>query len=136
MRLHKDFIFEEGEIPMESPIDLQSKWVVKRAADRNEFRSVCGFRRNVLTPEDQTRVSISHLRINESREHYHKVMEEVYYVLKGEGAIVMDGDTIPIQEGDAVVVRPGVRHHSEGEIEVLIICVPPFEDGDVFFDES
>ncbi|MCG3196880.1 MAG: cupin domain-containing protein [Candidatus Omnitrophica bacterium] len=113
----------------------KEKWLLKKAGDREEFRSVCGFRRNVLTALDETRMSISHLRIHESREHYHKVLEEVYFVLKGEGAIWLDGERLPLSEGDAVVVRPGVRHHSEGEIEVLIICSPPYEDSDVYFDE-
>ncbi len=113
----------------------KAKWIYKPAGERDEFRSVCGFRKNVLTPADQTPISISHLRINESRDHYHKVLEEVYFVLKGEGGMVLDGERIPIREGDAVVIRPGVRHHSQGEIEVLIICCPPFEDGDCFFDD-
>lgn len=110
-------------------------WLLKQFEQREEFRSVCGFRRNILTPADETRVSISHLRINDSRTHYHKVLEEVYYVLKGEGSMWLDDEKIPLREGDAVVVRPGVRHHAEGDIEVLIICCPPFEDGDCFFDE-
>ncbi len=114
---------------------LKAKWLYKPAGERNEFRSVCGFRKNILTPADGTHVSISHLRINESREHYHKVQEEVYYVLKGEGALVLDGERVRIGEGDAVVIRPEVRHHSEGDIEVLIICCPPFEDGDCYFDD-
>jgi mannose-6-phosphate isomerase-like protein (cupin superfamily) len=113
----------------------RAKWILKPSCERSEFRSVCGFRKNVLTPEDQTHVSISHLRINESREHYHKVLEEVYFVLKGEGAMVLDGERVSIREGDAIVIRPGVRHHSEGDIEVLIICCPPFEDGDCYFDD-
>ena len=120
---------------MTDTLTHKQNWIIKRAGDRSEFRSVCGFRKNVLTPADQTRVSISHLRINESREHYHKVLEEVYFVLKGEGVMVLNGERFPIAEGDAVVVRPGVRHHSEGEIEVLIICCPPFEDGDCYFDD-
>lgn len=111
------------------------KWLIKEAKDRHEFRSVCGFRRSILTPENETRVSLSHLRIHESREHYHKKLEEVYYILKGEGALVLDGERHPVQEGDVVVIRPLVRHHSEGEIEVLIVCCPPYEDSDCYFDE-
>lgn len=113
----------------------KARWLLKPASERNEFRSVCGFRRNVLTPADQTQVSISHLRINESREHYHNVLEEIYFVLKGEGVMVLDGERVNISQGDAVVIRPGVRHHSEGDIEVLIICCPPYEDGDCHFDD-
>jgi len=119
----------------ETKAPTPARWIVRRGEDLEEFRSVCGFRKSVLTKEDQTRISISHLRINESREHYHKVMEEIYYVLEGEGAILLDGERVPICAGDAVVIRPGVRHHSEGDIEVLILCSPPYEDGDVYFDD-
>ena len=111
------------------------KWIVKRGTDQEEFRSVCGFRKSLLTTEDQTRVSLSHLRINDSREHYHKQLEEVYYILQGTGAIVLDGERVEVSPGDSLVIRPGVRHHSEGDMEVLIICCPPHETSDVFFDD-
>lgn len=124
-----------GGRPMAQESVGSSPWLHKQSGIREEFRSVCGFRRNILTPADETRISISHLRINDSRNHYHKVLEEVYYVLKGEGSMSLDGEKIPLRPGDAVVVRPGVRHHAEGDIEVLIICCPPFEDGDCFYDE-
>lgn len=113
----------------------KARWLFKPAGERSEFRSVCGFRKNVLTPADETPVSISHLRIEDSRDHYHKVQEEIYYVLKGTGVMVLDGERVNIGEGDAVVIRPEVRHHSEGGIEVLIICCPPYEDGDCYFDD-
>lgn len=113
----------------------RSRWVIKRTEESEEFRSVCGFRRSILVPEDGGAVSLSHLRIHESREHYHKKTEEVYYILKGRGALVLDGEHVPVGPGDVVLIRPGVRHHSEGEIEVLIVCCPPFEDSDCWFDD-
>lgn len=113
----------------------EAKWIVKRAGDLEEFRSVCGFRKSILTPEDGTKISLSHLRIDDSREHYHKVLEETYYVLRGEGYLHLDGEKVLIAEGDAVTIRPGVRHHSEGDIEVLIVCCPPYESSDCYFDE-
>ena len=112
-----------------------SKWILKHGAGLEEFRSVCGFRKSLLTAEDEARISISHLRIDDSKEHYHKILEEVYYILQGEGTLVLDGERVEIVPGDAVVIRPGVRHHSEGNMEVLIVCCPPHESSDVFFDD-
>lgn len=109
------------------------RYVIRRTADVEEFRSVCGFRRSIITPEDTDAASVSHLRIHESREHYHKQMTEIYYVLSGEGSMVLDGEEHPIGAGDLVLIKPGVRHTSRGELEVLIVSVPPLESGDVWF---
>jgi mannose-6-phosphate isomerase-like protein (cupin superfamily) len=72
--------------------------------------------------------------IDDSKEHYHRGMTELYYVLRGEGEMVLDGESTPIHEGDLVLIPPGVRHTSEGEMEVLIFGVPPQEDTDIYFD--
>jgi mannose-6-phosphate isomerase-like protein (cupin superfamily) len=98
-----------------------------------EFRSVCGFERASDAEgwyEDLLSIFASTIPVS-----HHKVLEETYYVLKGEGFLHLDGEKVPIAKGDAVTIRPGVRHHSEGDIEVLIICSPPYESSDCFFDD-
>ena len=109
-----------------------ARWMVKRAADMDEVRSLCGFRKTVVAPGESANLSIQRLRIDNSSEHYHTVMEETYYVLNGEGALWLDGQRMAVGPGDAIVIPPGVRHHGEGEIEVLIICAPPFDPDDVY----
>ena len=37
-------------------------------------------------------------------------LEEVYYILTGEGMMTMDGDQISVSSGDAIMVAPGVDH--------------------------
>jgi mannose-6-phosphate isomerase-like protein (cupin superfamily) len=61
-------------------------------------------------------------------------MTELYYVLSGNGSITLDGETYPVQQGEIVLIQPGVRHTSDGEMEVLITGVPAGEATDVFFD--
>lgn len=66
--------------------------------------------------------------------HMHREVAEVYYVMKGSGAITMPGagrgaapETAPIQEGDAIPVQLGELHSVENKgsepLEFLIIGV-------------
>ena len=57
-----------------------------------------------------------------------------YYVLKGGVTLTLDGVTRPITEGHLVMIPPGVRHTSDGEMDVLIVGVPPQEATDIHFD--
>lgn len=115
--------------------ETKTKGVIFRSVrDIEEERGVCGFRRSLITDRDTDVANVSYLRIDNSREHYHKRMTEFYYVLRGGGEIVLDGERSPVQEGDIVLIPPGVRHTSEGEMDVLIVGVPPQETEDVHFD--
>lgn len=108
--------------------------IIRSVRDTESERGVCGFRRSLITGKDSAVANVSHLTIDNSRTHYHKEMTELYYVLKGQGEIVLDGESRPISEGELVLIPPGVRHTSDGDMEVLIVGVPPLETEDVFFD--
>ena len=43
-------------------------------------------------------------------EHVHKIQEQVYYVLEGEGILTLDDDKHLMRPHDYVYVPPGVRH--------------------------
>jgi mannose-6-phosphate isomerase-like protein (cupin superfamily) len=88
----------------------------------------------MITADDTDVANVSHLVIDDSKEHYHQEMTEFYYVLRGGGEMVLDGESSPIREGDLVLIPPGVRHTSEGDMEVLIFGVPPQETEDIHFD--
>ncbi len=57
--------------------------------------------------------------------HKHKQNEEVYIILKGEGAITVDGEHIQVKEGSAVKVAPEASRTIEntGDSEFQFICV-------------
>ena len=99
-----------------------------------EERGVCGFRRRLITEEDTDTANVTFLRIDDSKMHYHQTMTEFYYVIAGGGTITLDGEVSDITTGDLVMIPPGVRHTSDGEMEVLIVGVPPQETADVHFD--
>ena len=112
----------------------EAKPIIRRLGNIEMVRGVCGFRRSMITAEDSAVANVSHLVIDDSKEHYHREMTEFYYVLRGGGEMVLDGESTPIQEGDLILIPPGVRHTSEGDMEVLIVGVPPQETEDIYFD--
>lgn len=106
-----------------------------RSLDRiAEERGVCGWRKTLVTHDDTPVANVSHLRIDDSRKHYHREMTEFYYVLSGGGTITLDGEVREITAGDLVVIKPGVWHTSDGEMDVLILGVPAGEQTDVWFE--
>lgn len=110
------------------------KFIIRRTSDQEEFRSICGFKQALITADDTGTASVSRLRISDSRMHYHKKLTEFYYVLDGKGAMILDGEEHALGPGDIVMIKPGVRHTSKGDLEVLIFGVPPLDMNDVFFD--
>ena len=74
-----------------------------------------------------------------SQAHHHTEAEEVYYVLKGRGSVRVDGETRTIGPGDIVVIVPGQRHkvwqRGEGDLVLLVTCVPAYSEEEVVFTE-
>lgn len=113
--------------------DTNAKYIIRRLGDIETERGVCGFRRTLVTHDDTPVANVSHLQIDNSRYHYHREMTEFYYVLSGGGTIKLDDEIKEITAGDLVVIKPGVWHTSEGEMDVLILGVPAGEQTDVWF---
>lgn len=70
--------------------------------------------------------------------HYHRVSEEIYFVLKGSGRMEVDGDTRAVRPGDAVLIPAGAWHTLENngssELRILCCCSPPYSHDDTFFE--
>ena len=70
--------------------------------------------------------------------HYHRVTEEIYFVLKGQGKLEIDGETSQMRPGDAALIPPGAWHTLENngtsELRILCCCAPPYSHGDTFFE--
>ena len=117
---------------MDNPMD--KKYVKISAEAQLEERSTCGFRQRLLTRDDQAPASVSRLRIDNAKPHWHEHTHEYYYILNGSGTIHVDGEAVPVSAGDCVWIKPGHMHHAEGDIESLIIGIPPFSEDDLHFD--
>jgi mannose-6-phosphate isomerase-like protein (cupin superfamily) len=73
-----------------------------------------------------------------TRRHHHRASEEIYVVTKGSGELEVDGETRRVRPGDAILIPRGCWHTLENdgtsELRILCCCVPPYSDGDTFFD--
>ncbi len=65
------------------------------------------------------------------QEHAHKIQEQVYYVLEGEGILTLDGKEHLMRAHDYVYVPPGVRHsftNTGTDGLVFIVVTTPADD--------
>ena len=97
-------------------------------------RSICGFRQRMIKQDHGAPASITRLRTDDAQPHWHKKTDEYYYVLSGEGKLVIDEEDVPVQAGDVIWIKPGHMHRAEGDLESLIIGIPPFDYEDVYMD--
>jgi len=72
----------------------------------------------------------------DAREHYHRRLTEVYYILQcgPEAQMELDGRRVDVGAGQAILIRPGVRHRAIGRMEVLVVVYPKFDPADEWFD--
>ena len=127
--------------PNVSPADVHvetnaSRATVRRLADQDEFRSVCGMRRDLVGPAEDEPGLFHYMRIHDSRKHYHRKTIEYYYVVEGVGEMELDDETVSISKGDMIVVPTGVWHTSrpttDDELHILICALPQgLEPGEV-----
>lgn len=64
--------------------------------------------------------------------HAHKVQEQVYHVLEGEGMMEIDGKRQVVRRHDVIFIPPGVKHSitNNGLTDLTFVVVTtPVEDG-------
>ena len=68
--------------------------------------------------------------------HYHRLSEEFYFVLEGDGEMEIDGERARVGPGDAVVIPAGTRHQirAQAALRFLCCCAPPYSHEDTFFE--
>ena len=73
---------------------------------------------------------------NATERHYHKVSEEFYFLLEGEGTMEIDGERREVQPGDAVVIPAGAWHQitAARDLRFLCCCAPPYSHEDTYFE--
>jgi mannose-6-phosphate isomerase-like protein (cupin superfamily) len=64
--------------------------------------------------------------------HAHKVQEQIYHVLDGEGLMELDGERRVVRCGDFIFIPPGVEHaiHNTGSTDLtfFVITTPPDDE--------
>lgn len=68
--------------------------------------------------------------------HYHKLSEELYFLLEGEGTMEIDGESREVGPGDAVLIPSGAWHQitARTDLRFLCCCAPPYAHEDTFFE--
>lgn len=68
--------------------------------------------------------------------HYHKKMEEIYFIIDGEGEIELDGKWYPVKSEDSISIPPGVKHRmknssNDKSLKFLSVNSPEWEESDM-----
>jgi mannose-6-phosphate isomerase-like protein (cupin superfamily) len=100
-------------------------------ADVTPWRETCGQIRCLVEAKDGAAAEVHHVQIQDARLHYHARTDEFYYVIAGQGTMTLDGEPIELHPGVVVYVPRGVKHKAQGELTVLVVCIPPGVLGDV-----
>ena len=67
--------------------------------------------------------------------HYHKVSEELYFILEGEGMMEIDGEERAVGPGDGILIPPEAWHQivASNHLRFLCCCAPPYAHEDTYF---
>lgn len=67
--------------------------------------------------------------------HYHKLSEEIYFMLEGEAQMEIDRETCEVGPGDAILIPPRAWHQVKAlsDIRFLCCCAPVYSHEDTFF---
>ncbi len=69
--------------------------------------------------------------------HWHRVSEEIYYIVEGSALMEIDGEERAVGVGDAVLIPPGAWHtitaSADGPVRLLCCCSPPWSAEDTLF---
>jgi mannose-6-phosphate isomerase-like protein (cupin superfamily) len=71
-----------------------------------------------------------------TQRHHHRMSEEIYFLLEGEGEMEVDGERRYVGAGDAVLIPAGAWHEitATTELRFLCCCAPPYSHDDTFFE--
>jgi mannose-6-phosphate isomerase-like protein (cupin superfamily) len=95
------------------------------------WMETCGQIRCLVEEKDGAAAEIHHVQIQDAKLHYHARTDEFYYVIAGQGTMTLDGEEIELHQGVVVYVPRGVKHKAQGDLTVLVVCIPPGVLGDV-----
>ncbi len=85
------------------------------------------------------KMSLAHAEVEPgmvTKEHCHRLSEEVYHVLTGYGQLSVGDEIAKVKAGDTVMIPPGTYHsikNTSGEpLQILCCCTPPYNHKDTF----
>lgn len=72
----------------------------------------------------------------QTERHYHKLSEEIYFMLNGEATIEIDGESQVVSANDAILIPAGSWHQitAISDIRFLCCCAPVYSHEDTYFE--
>jgi len=108
-------------------------YVVRYMSDILPVPCPCGDSIRAITGKDNNLASIHIVTISkDSKVHYHKKLTEFYYVIEGEGVLQLNDDVVELKPDTLVMIKPLTLHRASGNLRILNIVVPPFDESDEF----
>ena len=115
---------------------------VNQLADQKPFTTADGSTiRSILdatnAPVEKQSLAEASLPAGGSTErHYHKLSEEIYFMLEGEAVMEIDGDEKKVGPHDAILIPAGAWHQitSTTGIRFLCCCAPVYSHEDTYFE--
>jgi quercetin dioxygenase-like cupin family protein len=104
----------------------------RHTSDIKPWAETCGQIRPLIGEQDGAAAEVHHLEITDAKLHYHRVTDEIYYVLGGQGWMLLDATEIELNAGVVVYVPRGVKHRAWGDLKVLVVCIPRGVLNDVY----
>jgi len=112
-----------------------SNYHVAQLSEIPPLKCPCGFTRRAFADLPDSAASLHLVDIQQNAQtHYHRKMTEIYLVLEGEGEMELDGKLVPLKPMTAIYIKPGCRHRAIGNLKIINIPVPAFDEGDEWFD--
>jgi len=122
---------------------MEKKRLVVHESEGAVVPDICGIAIEMINAETAgtTKLSFAKLIIKpgeSSRPHYHRVTEEIYYILDGFGTVIIGEEVFDVRQGHAVFLPIGVSHQiiNKGNRDLVFVCAdaPVFDPKDVIED--
>lgn len=101
-------------------------------ADGSTIRELLNARNSPLTTQSLAEATL-HPGQKTAR-HFHPQSQEIYYVLRGRGALTIGELRREVKAGDAIAIAAGEEHCieniGEGELRLLCCCAPAYSHQD------
>jgi len=103
-------------------------------ADGSTIRSILDA--TIAPVEKQSLAEASLLAGGQTDRHYHKLSEEIYFMLEGQAEMEIDGETRSVKPNDAILIPAGAWHQitATTDIRFLCCCSPVYSHEDTYFE--
>ncbi len=106
--------------------------------DGSEIRELLAHRNSCIQKQ-----SLAEARLAPNQQttpHYHRLTEEIYYILSGAGLMQIGDEQRAVAEGDAIAIPPGQTHTitntGDTTLTFLCCCAPSYEHDDTVLIEE